>query len=43
MAVPVFNRSGEQVAALAIAMQTRRMEHSAFRETFLPALHRAGS
>lgn len=41
MAVPVFNRSGERVAALAIAMQTERMEHSAFRETFLPALHRA--
>lgn len=41
MAVPVYGRAGQRIAALSIAIRAERMERAAFRDTYLPALRRA--
>ena len=41
MAVPVFNRNGQTVAGLSIAMRADRMGPKEFVDAFLPALRRA--
>jgi IclR family transcriptional regulator, pca regulon regulatory protein len=41
MAVPVFDRSGQVMAAMSIAVRAERMTLAEVRETFLPALRKA--
>lgn len=41
MAVPVFDREGNTVGAMSIAVQAERMEMAEFREELLPVLRRA--
>lgn len=41
MAVPAFDRSGQVMAAMSIAMRAERMTLAEVRETFLPALRKA--
>jgi IclR family pca regulon transcriptional regulator len=41
MAVPVFDREGDAVGAMSIAVRSERMSLTEFRDAFLPALMRA--
>jgi IclR family pca regulon transcriptional regulator len=41
MAVPVFDRAGQVMAAMSIAVRAERMTLAEVRETFLPALRKA--
>ncbi|WPH24061.1 IclR family transcriptional regulator domain-containing protein [Variovorax paradoxus] len=41
MAVPVFDRSGQVMAAMSIAVRADRITLAEVRETFLPALRKA--